>query len=246
MSCSQTHKLGCGPYCKRDARRAAVAAAALKSARPQFAATIAADRRKIKLWQAAETAQIANRTASIKADRDFLARQAALERVEKANPAVTKYVEFFLAFLIAIDLVALVLKLTHLFSTGGAYERSAAALRATDLVEAHRLQERAAVLTHRISLEARAEKDADERRIGHELDQPAEAEPRCPGRTNSRGRGRPSVDRRPPETSETDVAPQAFSLRESEGGVTRSISVDGLAEGGSMASTRKPSASAVS
>ena len=48
---------------------------------------------------------------------------------------MTKYVVFFLAFLIAIDLVALVLKLTHLFSTGGAYERSAAALRAIDVVE---------------------------------------------------------------------------------------------------------------
>ena len=29
-SCSQTHKLGCGPYCKRDARRAAAAAAAAR------------------------------------------------------------------------------------------------------------------------------------------------------------------------------------------------------------------------
>ena len=130
VRCSQTHKLGCGPYCKRDARRAAVAAAALTRARPQFDATIAADRRKIALWQSTETTQIANRVATIKADRDFLARQAALERVEKANPGVKKYVEFFLAFLIAIDLVALILKLTHLLSTGGAYERSAAALRA--------------------------------------------------------------------------------------------------------------------
>ena len=167
--CSQTHKLGCGPYCKRDARRAAAAAAALKSARPQFAATIAADQRKIALWRAAETAQVANRVATIKADRDFLARQAALDQVEKANPAVKKYVEFFLAFLIAIDLVALVLKLTHLLSTGGAYERSAAALRAMDVVEAHRLQERAAVLTRRITLEARAEEDADELRIRGEI-----------------------------------------------------------------------------
>jgi uncharacterized protein YlxW (UPF0749 family) len=170
VTCSQTHKLGCGPYCKRDARRAAAAAAELRRNRPQFAATIATDRRKIALWQAAETAQIANRTATIKADRDFLARQAALERVEKANPAVKKYVEFFLAFLIAIDLVAIVLKLTHLFSTGGAYERSAAALRATDLVEVHRRQQRAEVLTHRISLEARAEMQADEQRIGADVD----------------------------------------------------------------------------
>ena len=164
-SCSQTHKLGRGPYYRRNARQAAAAAAELKRARPQIAATIAANRRKIAVWRAAESSQLANRVATIEADRDFLARQAALERVEKASPAVTKYVEFFLAFLIAIDLVALMLKLTHLFSTGGAYERSAAALRANDLVEVHRLQERANVLTRRITLQSQAMQDADELRI---------------------------------------------------------------------------------
>jgi hypothetical protein len=169
QSCSQTHKLGRGPYFRRDARRAAAAAAELKRARPQLEAAIAASQRKIAVWRTAESGQITNRVAAIKADRDFLARQAALERVERASPAVTKYVEFFLAFLIAIDLVALVLKLTHLFSTGGAYERSAAALRANDLVEVHRLQERANVLTRRITLESRAVQDADELRIRGEL-----------------------------------------------------------------------------
>jgi Domain of unknown function (DUF4407) len=181
-SCSQTHKLGRGPYYKRDARRAAAAAAALKSARPQIRATIAADRHKIALWRATETAQIAKRVAAIRADRDFLARQAALERVEKASPAVKKYVEFFLVFLIAIDLVALVLKLTHLLSTGGAYERSAASLRATDLVEVHRLQERANVLTRRITLEARAQEAADELEISGETGRGRDAEPRPPRR----------------------------------------------------------------
>ena len=169
QSCSQTHKLGCGPYCKRDAREAATAAAALRAARPQIAATISADQRKIALWQAAETGQVANRVSTIKADRDFLARQAALEQVENANPTVKKYVEFFLAFLVAIDLIAIVLKLTHLLSTGGAYERSAAALRGMDVVEAHRLEQRAAVLTRRITLEARAQEDADELRIRGEV-----------------------------------------------------------------------------
>jgi hypothetical protein len=183
-ACSQTHKLGRGPYYRRDARRAAAAAAELKRARPQIAATIAANRRKIALWRTAESTQIANRVATIKADRDFLARQAALERVEKANPAVTKYVEFFLAFLVAIDLVALVLKLTHLLSTGGAYEKSAAALRATDLLETHRLQQRAAVLTHRITLEARAHEQADELRLRGEVTQRPEAQ-------NPPTRGRP-------------------------------------------------------
>ena len=176
QTCSQTHKLGRGPYFRRDARRAAAAAAELKRARPQIEATIAANRRKIEVWRAAESSQIANRIATIKADRDFLARQAALERVEKASPAVRKYVEFFLAFLIAIDLVALMLKLTHLFSTGGAYERSAAALRANDLVEVHRLQERANVLTRRITLQSRALQDADELRIRGEISREHEPE----------------------------------------------------------------------
>jgi Domain of unknown function (DUF4407) len=176
QSCSQTHKLGRGPYFRRDARRAAAAAAELKRARPQIESTIAANRRKIEVWQAAESSQIANRIATIKADRDFLARQAALERVEKASPAVRKYVEFFLAFLIAIDLVALMLKLTHLFSTGGAYERSAAALRANDLVEVHRLQERANVLTRRITLQSQALQDADELRIRGEISREHEPE----------------------------------------------------------------------
>ena len=165
QSCSQTHKLGRGPYYKRNQRQAAAAAAELKRARPQIAATIAANQRKIAAWRAAESSQIANRVATIKANRDFLARQAALERVQKASPAVKKYVEFFLAFLIAIDLVALMLKLTHLFSTGGAYERAAAALRANELVDVHRLQERATVLTRRIKLESRAQQEADELRI---------------------------------------------------------------------------------
>jgi len=176
QSCSQTHKLGRGPYFRRDARRAAAAAAELKRARPQIEATIAANRRKIEVWRAAESSQVANRIATIKADRDFLARQAALERVEKASPAVRKYVEFFLAFLIAIDLVALMLKLTHLFSTGGAYERSAAALRANDLVEVHRLQERANVLTRRITLQSQALQDADELRIRGEISHEHEPE----------------------------------------------------------------------
>jgi hypothetical protein len=176
QSCSQTHKLGRGPFFRRDARRAAAAAAELKRARPQIAATIAANQRKIVAWRAAESGQLANRIAAIKADRDFLARQAALDRVEKASPAVKKYVEFFLAFLIAIDLVALVLKLTHLFSTGGAYERSAAALRANDLVEVHRLQERATVLTHRITLESRAQQEADALRIRGETSREPELE----------------------------------------------------------------------
>jgi len=134
--------------------------------------------------------QIANRVATIKANRDFLARQTALERVEQASPAVKKYVEFFLAFLIAIDLVALVLKLTHLFGTGGAYERAATALRASDLVDVHRLQERATVLTNRITLESRAQQEADEIRIRGDVSREPESDEL---RLNERATRRPSL-----------------------------------------------------
>ncbi len=192
QSCSQTHKLGRGPYYRRDAARAAAAAAELARTRPQLEATITANRSKIATWRAAEASQIANRVATIKADRDFLARQAALERVERASPAVKKYVEFFLAFLIAIDLVALMMKLTHLFSTGGAYERSAAALRSTDLVDVHRLQQRANVLTRRITLESQAEQEADELRIRGELPPRADAPQEQPELEKQPGR-RPSL-----------------------------------------------------
>ncbi|HEX3237366.1 MAG TPA: DUF4407 domain-containing protein, partial [Gaiellaceae bacterium] len=159
----------------------------------QIAATIAANRNKIAAWRVAESSQIANRVSTIKADRDFLARQAALTRVEKASPAVTKYVQFFLAFLIALDLVALMLKLTHLFSTGGAYERSAAALRASDLVEVHRLQERATVLTRRITLESQAEQRADEVRLGQGVSGDPELEDDLLRQTDRRQLGGPAT-----------------------------------------------------
>lgn len=191
-SCSQTHKLGCGPYCKRDARQAAAAAAALKTARPELTATIAADQREIALWQATETAQVANRVSTIKADRDFLARQAALDQVERAHPDVKKYVEFFLAFLVAIDLIALVMKLTHLLSTGGAYERSSAALRSMDVVEAHRMQQRANVLMRRITLEAEAEEDADELRLRGKVTREEPRPAGRPGRRPHRGGAAPA------------------------------------------------------
>src|SRR4051794_8976856 len=147
--CSETHKTGCGPYCKRDLRRAAAAEATLKRDRPGLEAAIGAAQAKIANWRATESAQLTDRVAAIKANRDFLSRQAALEHVQKENPAVKKYVAFFLLFLIAIDLVAIILKLTHLLSTGGAYEKTAAALRARDVVGAHRLQTDADVTMRR-------------------------------------------------------------------------------------------------
>ena len=85
----------------------------MKRARPQIEATIAADRHKIALWRTAESTQLASRIAAIKADRDFLSRQAALDRVESANPVVRKYVLFFLAFLITLDLVAILLAIRN-------------------------------------------------------------------------------------------------------------------------------------
>ena len=58
-----------------------------------------------------------------------------------------------------------------------------------DVVEAHRLEERAAVLTRRITLEARAEEDADELRIrGGAAREPAAEEPGPVERSGGRAR----------------------------------------------------------
>jgi hypothetical protein len=94
------------------------------------------------------------------------------------------------------------LKLTHLFSTGGAYERAAAALRATDLVEVHRLQERATVLTHRITLEARAQQDDDKVRIRGQLAHEPELE-------NDRPKPNERPSRRPPLGGPATATPLA-------------------------------------
>ena len=65
VECSETKKLGCGPYCKRDLRRAAAAEAALERNRPELEATIAAAQRKIAVRRATESAEIASRVAAI-------------------------------------------------------------------------------------------------------------------------------------------------------------------------------------
>jgi hypothetical protein len=95
------------------------------------------------------------------------------------------------------------MKLAHLFSTGGAYERSAAALRATDLVDVHRLQQRANVLTRRITLEAQAQREADELRIRGGISREAEPETDALG-LNERP-SRRSAARPPQSRSSTDA-----------------------------------------
>jgi Domain of unknown function (DUF4407) len=176
VRCSQTHELGCGPYCRRDASLAAAARAQLTSNKAADASAIATDHVNIALWQRAEQTQINERTTSIKSDRDFLARQSALNQVEAKRPAVRKYVDFFLAFLVSLDLVAITVKLMHLFSTGGAYEANAAGQRELDAVESHRLREHVLVLKRRISEQARADEEVDVARIHAERDRRIEEE----------------------------------------------------------------------
>jgi hypothetical protein len=66
---------------------------------------------------------------------------------------------------VCLDLVALVMKLTHLLVTGAVYEEVAAALRERDRLEAHRLREQTAVLRERITGEARTEAGVDQARF---------------------------------------------------------------------------------
>ena len=75
-------------------------------------------------------------------DQDLLARAQALSTIEKQHPEVTRYVVFVLGLFVCLDLVALVMKLSHLLVGGAVYEEVAAELRERDRVEAHRLRER--------------------------------------------------------------------------------------------------------
>ena len=74
----------------------------------------------------------------------------------------------------------------------------AAALRTTDLVDVHRLQERAALLTRRITLEVHAEEEADEQRILGQVTRESEAEDARPSRPvvpwGERGWSMPNAD----------------------------------------------------
>ena len=70
-----------------------------------------------------------------------------------------------LGLFVCLDLVALVMKLSHLLVGGAVYEEVAAELRERDRLEAHRLREETALLRKRISGEASADAAVDEVRI---------------------------------------------------------------------------------
>ena len=83
-------------------------------------------------------------------------------------PEVRRYVLFVLGLFVCLDLIALVMKLSHLLIGGAVYEEVAAELRERDRLQAHRLREETAVLRKRITEEARADVDVDEARIDSE------------------------------------------------------------------------------
>ena len=164
-SCSHTHRTGCGHWCQYYARQATIARATLARDRPGDRAKIAGLTAKISDWQQSESAETRARVTAIAHDQDLLARAEALSTIEKQHPEVTRYVVFVLGLFVCLDLVALMMKLSHLLIGGAVYEEVAAALRERDRLEAHRLRERTAVLRKRISGEAGADADVDEVRI---------------------------------------------------------------------------------
>jgi hypothetical protein len=164
-SCSHTHRTGCGHWCRYYARQAAAARAALDRDRPVDRKKIAGLRAKIAAWQASEAHETTARVSAIAHDQDLLARAQALSAIEKQHPEVSRYVLFVLGLFVCLDLIALVMKLSHLLIGGGVYEEVAAALRERDRVEAHRIREETAVLRSRISQTARADASVDRVRI---------------------------------------------------------------------------------
>ncbi len=124
--------------------------------------------RRSATWQKNEALETRTRVTAIAQDQDLLARAQALSTIEKQHPEVRRYVLFVLGLFVCLDLVALVMKLSHLLIGGAVYEEVAAELRERDRLQAHRLREETAVLRKRITEEARADVDVDEVRIDSE------------------------------------------------------------------------------
>jgi len=164
-SCSHTHRTGCGHWCRYYARQASIARATLDRNRIADRKKIAVLRTKIADWQQSETTETRTRVGAIAHDQDLLARAEALSAIEKQHPEVTRYVVFVLGLFVCLDLVALVMKLSHLLVGGAVYEEVAAELRERDRLQAHRLREGTAVLRRRITAQANADGDVDEIRI---------------------------------------------------------------------------------
>ena len=164
-SCSHTHRTGCGHWCQYYARQATIARSTLARDRSGDRTKIAALRGQIGDWQQSESVETRTRVTAIAHDQDLLARAQALSTIEKQHPEVKRYVVFVLGLFVCLDLVALMMKLSHLLIGGAVYEEVAAALRERDQLEAHRLRERTAVLRKRITGEADADADVDEVRI---------------------------------------------------------------------------------
>ncbi len=164
-SCSHTHRTGCGHWCKYYARQASIARATLARDRAGDRTKLAALRAQISDWQRSESAETRTRVTAIANDQDLLARAQALSTIERQHPEVRRYVVFVLGLFVCLDLVALMMKLSHLLIGGAVYEEVAAELRERDRLEAHRLRERTAMLRKRITGEAGADTDVDEVRI---------------------------------------------------------------------------------
>ena len=156
-SCSHTHRTGCGHWCRYYATQAQNARAALARARIADRKTIASLEAHIADWRAGEAKETSSRVTAIAGDQDLLARAEALSAIEAKHPEVSRYVLFVLGLFVCLDLVALVMKLTHLLVTRAVYEEVAAELRERDRLEAHRPREETAVQRARISAQAGAE-----------------------------------------------------------------------------------------
>jgi Domain of unknown function (DUF4407) len=156
-SCSHTHRTGCGHWCRYYGTQAQNARATLARSKVADRQTIITLEAKIADWRASEAKETSSRVGAIAADQDLLARAEALSAIEKKHHEVSRYVLFVLALFVCLDLVALVMKLTHLLVTRAVYEEVAAELRERDRLEAHRLREETAVLRARITAQAHGE-----------------------------------------------------------------------------------------
>jgi len=199
VTCSTTHRTGCGAYCAHYAQLATSAQAQLDAVTPSDNARIQALTADASRLGATETADEQAVTSREQAATGLIAREDALAELEHAHPGIDLQVWFIRIALVLLDLMPLVIKTLHIAFGDSAYERIAAADRRRDGLHAHRIDLATRVEKGRQNLQALADEEVNgvvievdrERRIAEAEGRDADSHrPRTPPGHHHRPTGR--------------------------------------------------------
>ncbi|HTW10439.1 MAG TPA: DUF4407 domain-containing protein [Acidimicrobiales bacterium] len=155
-ACSVTHKLGCGPVCHYYGQLATSAQAQLGEVEPRDDAQIYRLEADIRHLSSAETAQETKAGSAVSNDTGLIAREEAMSVVIERHPGVGTEVWFVRGALLTLDLLPLILKVTHVLE-GSACEEIAAARKRQESSAAYGIDLETRVEKNRMSDKALAD-----------------------------------------------------------------------------------------